>query len=172
MSDTSDTTSRTAAPHRSPVRALQVAALLIGSAAAGWWGTHVSQKQAAQELGLLLEEADYAYEPWPVPDGFVTAVGVAGLVLALAAAALLVRALATGRLRRLPGIALLLSAPLPMMLGAWWGIATAPGIGANIGAGLAAFLFVPVGLVLLAASATLVLVDRRRQRRTALTGTG
>ncbi|WP_017586065.1 hypothetical protein [Nocardiopsis ganjiahuensis] len=167
MSDTSDTAFRTpAALRRSPAHALQAAALFVGSAAAGWWSTHVPEKQAVRELGLPLEEADHAFEPWPVPDGAVTAVGVAGLLVALVAAALLVRALATGRLRRLPGIAILLSAPLPLMLGAWWGIATAPVIGANIGVGLAAFLFVPVGLILLAASVTLLLVDRLRRPRT------
>lgn len=167
MSDTGDTASRTpAAPRRFSVHALQAAALFAGSAAAGWWGTHVPEERAVRELGLPLEEADYAYGPWPVPDGVVTAVGVAGLVVALVAAALLVRALATGRLRRLPGIAILVSAPLPLMFGAWWGIATAPVIGANIGVGLAAFLFVPVGLILLVASAALVLADRLRRRRT------
>lgn len=170
MSDTASRTDPSPPPRRSPVRALQVAALLVGSAAASWWGTHVPEEQATRELGLPLEEADYAYAPWPVPDGFVTAVGVAGLVVALLAAALLVRALATGRLRWMPGTAILLLVPLPMMLGTWWAIATAPVIGANIGVGLAAFLFVPVGLILLAASVTLVLVDRRRQRPTALTG--
>lgn len=173
MSDADDTvspapsTSATpATPRRLPVRSLQTAALLLGSAAAGWWSTHVSEERAKEELGPLLEEAGHTFEPWPVPDAAVTAVGVAGLILALVAAALLVRAMATGLLRPLPGIAILLLAPLPLMLGAWWGIATAPVIGANIGVGLAAFAFVPAGLILLAASAALLLVDRLRRRRT------
>lgn len=167
MSDISDTTSRsTASPRRSPVRALQVAALLVGSAAAAWWGAHVPAEEAARAEGFPLEEADYAYDPWPLSEVAITAIGISGLVIALAAAALLVRALVTRRLRRLPGVAILLLVPLPLMLGCWWAIATAPVIGANIGVGLAAFLFVPSGLILLAASVTLVLVDRRRQRRT------
>lgn len=165
MSDIGDTTSRsTASPRRSPVRALQVAALLFGSAAAAWWGAHVPADKAARAAGFPLEEADYAFEPWPLSEGAITGIGVSGLVIALVAAALLVRALVTGRLRRMPGIAILLLVPLPLMLGCWWAIGTAPVIGANIGVGLAAFLFVPLGLILLAASVTLVLVDRRRRR--------
>ncbi|GAA1102978.1 hypothetical protein GCM10009642_46900 [Nocardiopsis metallicus] len=64
--------------------------------------------------GFPLSEAGYANGTWPLSE---VAVGAVGLAAALAATALPFRALTAGHLRRLPGIAVLLLVPLPLVLG-------------------------------------------------------
>lgn len=140
-------------PHRPrSVPVLQTIALLVGSAIFAWWLTYTRPEEVAAAEGFPLSEADYAIDPLTLPAWAETLIGVGALLLTVAMAVLLVRAVAGGRLAPRWGLVILLSAPIPMMGGVWWMIATAPGIGANIGLGLAAMTFGPAILILLVAA--------------------
>ncbi|WP_304454507.1 hypothetical protein [Nocardiopsis sp. YSL2] len=157
-----DTASPRSSAGFSPVSGVWAAVLLAGSAAASWWLVHTPAAEEARAGGFALGEADYAVEPLPLPGWAEAVVGPVGLALALVAAVLLVRTVAAGRLGRERGLAVACLVPIALMAGAWWAIATAPVIGANIGAGLAQLVFVPAGLLCLAAAVACAVVGRRR----------
>lgn len=150
-------------PHRPrSVPVLQTVALLVGSAISTWWLTYTRPEEVAAE-GFPLPEADYAVDPLTLPAWAETLLGVGALLLTVTMAILLVRAVAGGRLAPRWGLVILLLTPIPMMGGVWWMIATAAGIGANIGLGLAAMTFGPAILILLVAAAgTAILALRAR----------
>ncbi|MFW5418026.1 hypothetical protein J0910_15550 [Nocardiopsis sp. CNT-189] len=139
-------------------------ALLAGTAPATWWATRTSPEEAAARHGYPLGEAEYAVEPLPLPDWAVHAAGLGGAAVALAAAGLLAWGIATGRIERVWGPVLVCLLPLPVMAGLWWSIATAPVIGANIGLGLATWVFPPLAAVFLATAAAIAALSRRRRR--------
>ncbi|RKS09513.1 hypothetical protein DFP74_5252 [Nocardiopsis sp. Huas11] len=159
-----DTTSLRPSSAFSPVNALWGAVLLAGSAATSWWLVHTPAEEQARAGGFALDEADYAIEPLPLPGWAEAVIGPLGLVLALVAAVLLVRSVAGGRLGGSWGLAIGCLVPIALMAGAWWAIATAPVIGANIGAGLAQIVSVPAGLLCLAAALACAVMGGRRRR--------
>lgn len=132
-------------PHRPrSVPVLQAVALLVGSAISTWWLTYTRPEEVAAAEGFPLPEADYAIDPLTLPAWAETLLGVGALLLTVT-------------------MAILLLTPIPMMGGVWWMIATAAGIGANIGLGLAAMTFGPAILILLVAAAgTAILALRTR----------
>ncbi|GAB2501284.1 hypothetical protein [Nocardiopsis aegyptia] len=158
-----ETTSPRSSSAFSPVGGAWAAVLLAGSAAASWWLVRTPPEEEARAGGFALGEADYAVEPLPLPGWAEAVIGPLGLVLALVAAVLLVRAVAGGRMRPVWGLAVGCLVPIALMAGAWWAIATAPVIGANIGAGLAQLVFVPASLLCLAAALGCAVAGRRRR---------
>lgn len=158
-----ETTSLRPSAGFSPAACVWAAGLLAGSAAVSWWLVHTPAEEQARAGGFALDEADYAIDPLPLPGWAEIAIGPVGLVLALVAAVLLVRAVSAGRLARAWGAALACLVPIALMAGAWWAIATAPVIGANIGAGLAQLVFVPAGLLCLIGAVGCVIAGRRRR---------
>jgi hypothetical protein len=101
---------------------------------------------------------DYAVHPLAIPQLVVTLVGVAGLVVLLAAV-VLVRPVRRARL----ALALLIVAGIGA--GAGYRIVTAGVIGANIGAGLVFVLLGPIVLALLVAAGIVTVRSRRPDRR-------
>ena len=141
-------------PHRPRYApALQAAALFVGAAVSTWWSTRTRPEEVAADEGFPLSEAEYAIAPITLPLWAETLLGVGALLLTVAMATLLVRAVVSGRLAPRWGLVILLLTPIPVMAGLWWMIATAPIIGANIGLGLAAMTFGPATLILLIAAA-------------------
>jgi hypothetical protein len=114
--------------------------------------------------GFLASELDYAFQPWAISDGVAALIGVAGLLVAGAGAALLVRGSRRGTLdRRWWGVL----GPLVVagvIAGVGWRILTAGVIGANIGAGLMIMFGVPLlgGLLLWALGRAVWLAFERR----------
>ncbi|MFC4495773.1 hypothetical protein ACFPA8_16715 [Streptomyces ovatisporus] len=102
------------------------------------------------EQGVPPSQLDRAVQPPDIPAGVETALGIGGLVLAVASAALLVRATRRGSFdgRWWQVLAPLVAAGL--LAGAGWRVVTAGVIGANIGAGLILVVGTPLvaGLVL------------------------
>ncbi|CAL9573160.1 hypothetical protein SUDANB121_04909 [Nocardiopsis dassonvillei] len=131
-----------------PVLALYTALLLAGAALAAWWAARSSPEEA-RAWGITPEEADYAIAPPPVPEWAVPVLGIGGLLLALAGAALLVRELRARRAAFAWGLAAFLAVPAALFAGLWWAVATAPTIGANIGLGLVVIVGGPLALVFL-----------------------
>lgn len=149
--------------HPRVIPVLQAALLYAGSAISAWWLTRTRPEEVAAAEGFPLSEADYAIDPLPLPVWAETLLGAGALLLTVSMAVLLVRAVVGGRLAPRWGLVILWAAPIPLMGGVWWMIATAPGIGANIGLGLATMTFGPATLILLIATAvTAVLALRAR----------
>lgn len=125
---------RTQGKHQLAAGVLTVAAPLAT------WGLVGRQ----DEQGVPPSQLDYAVRAPQLPAGAETALGAAGLVLAVACAALLVRATRrkTFDHRWWQVLAPLVAAGL--MAGAGWRVATAGVIGANIGAGLVVMFVVPL----------------------------
>ncbi|MFF3945305.1 hypothetical protein ACFYYN_10850 [Streptomyces sp. NPDC001902] len=149
------------------------AVTLIVTTPVATWGLMGRQDAA----GFEPAELDYLAQPFAIPEGAETAIGVAAAVLAAGAAVLLGRASRPGP-DRFDGrwwevIGPLLAAGL--LAGAIWRTVTAGVIGANIGAGLAILLGGPVvaGLVLWSLGRGLWLARaRRRGTRPPRGGTG
>jgi hypothetical protein len=120
-------------------RILLPAAMLVVAVPVAAWGLWGQQDAA----GFRPSELDYAYRPPQLPAGLDTGLGIAALVLALVAGAVLVQAT---RRRRLAADWWGVLVPL-MLVGAAVGVGervlTAGVIGANIGAGLAVFFMGP-----------------------------
>ena len=104
-----------------------------------------------------MSEADYAIDPLTLPTWAETLLGVGTPLITVAMAILLVRAVAGGRPAPRWGLVILFLAPIPMMGGVWWMTATAPGVGADTGPGLAAMTFGSATLILLVAAAVTAL---------------
>ncbi len=138
-----------------PLSALMTALLLAGTAVSTWWVTRTPPHEEAAAGGFSLDEADHAIDPLVLPAWAETLIGVSALVITLAMAALLVRAMVVERLDRRWGAVILSLTPIAAMAGLWWMIGTAPVIGANIGFGLASMVFGPASLILLAVAIAL-----------------
>lgn len=146
-----------------PVFALYTALLLAGSALAAWWSARTSPEEA-RNWGITPQEADYAIAPPPLPEWAVPVLGVLGLVLAAVGAVLVVRERRAGRAAFGWVLAAFLLMPVALFAGLWWAVATAPGIGANIGLGLLVIVGGPLAVVFLlgAAGAALTALLTRR----------
>lgn len=153
-------------PHRTPrpVFALYTVLLLAGSALAAWWASRTSPEEA-RAWGITPQEADYAIVPPPLPEWSVPVIGAVGAVLAVAGAILVVREQRAGRAAFAWMLGAFLLVPVALFGGLLWAVATAPGIGANIGLGLVVFVLGPLALVFLLGAAGAVataLLARRR----------
>lgn len=115
--------------------------LLLSTPFATWWMTGL--------LGSDVSDPDYAVRPLDLPAAAEALLGAGGLGLGLCAAIVLIDA----HQRRLFDqrwwfvIGPLLSAGV--LAGFCWGVITAPGIGANIGAGFAIIFGTPIIAALL-----------------------
>lgn len=144
--------------------AAAAALLLAGTAAAVWWRTDAAGAASWAETGLPLAEADHAAAPLPLGGTAVAAIGAGGLAAALAALAVLVLLVRAGRLHWSRAAAVGLLLPGAATAGLWWGTATAPVIGANIGLGLIALILVPAAGLCAAAGAGLAWFARPGRR--------
>ncbi len=143
------------------LRRVPIVAGMASSAPATWW-----------VLGRLdrsndwIIDPDYVIPPPQVPRALAHAIGGLALVLALWG---LVSLLKLARSNRGPWRTIGMWGP-GFVAAAYLGLAshilTAPGIGANIGAGLVVFAALPVGLLLLVISLVAALAGRRRDTTT------
>ncbi|MFE2267414.1 hypothetical protein [Streptomyces griseosporeus] len=135
------------------------AVLLVLGAPVAVWG--LMGQQNAQ--GLPSSELDYAYQPPDISDGTAAVLGGVALVLAVAGAALLVRASLRGAFdHRWWGVLAPLTAA-GVLAGVGWRVLTAGVIGANIGAGFVVVIGGPLlaGLLLWALARALWLAWER-----------
>lgn len=127
--------------------ALEAVGLAAGAATAfpaTWW-----MLGRIDQSGAWITDPDYAVQPPQIDRGLAHVIGAGSTALAAAALAVVVVFLARGRWAScVAGIVLPLMAGFAYA-GAVGHVATAPGIGANIGFGLMVFAALPIGVLLL-----------------------
>lgn len=120
-----------------------VVAGVVATAPGAWWVGHALNNS---EGAVPADQADYLWRPLSLSTATSAAVGLGALVLVGGALAVLVRQVRSGRWRTGWLQVAAASAMLCSYAGLLVAVATAPVIGANIGAGMMLLGAAPVGL--------------------------
>ena len=142
-----------------------VAGLLVSAPVVSWWLPGDLTGEKSKALAADGEVLDHMVDPLPLGSTAELVIGVLACLVAIASAAVLIRATMARRIDPRWWTVLGPLVAAGAVIGFGWRMITAGGIGANVGGGLTLLFGLPIVAVLLIVAGVNALALRRRRAR-------